>query len=233
MSLRRDQKTLLWAVGASVATWVWEPLRWALLPLVYFNTHVHEFGHALAAVLTGGSVSHILVFADGSGVAHIGGGFGLAVASAGYVGSTLAGCAMVVAARDPARAGRALMVAFGLLLASMVLFVRGDGVGLASGVLWLAALWLGARGLKGERAQFAAQFLGVQLAFTSFQSFAALFYVAARLDGHSDAKIAEQMTGIPDVFWAGLWALVALGLVGASMRRAWAGSHPSGGSART
>ena len=233
MALRRDQKTLLWAVLASVATWVWAPLRWLLLPLVYFNTHVHEFGHAVAALATGGAVSHIVVFANGSGLAHIAGGSGLIVASAGYVGSTLAGCAMVLAARDPERAGRALMVAFCLLLASMVLFVRGDGIGLASGVLWLAVLWLGSRGLKGERAQFAAQFLGVQLAFTSFQSFAALFYVAARLDGHSDAKIAEQMTGLPDVFWAGLWATVSLVLVGAAMHRAWAGTHPRGTVGRT
>ena len=89
MQLRKDQSILLIAGVLSLAIWLLPLLRPILLPLQYYNTHVHELAHALATVLTGGAVEYVSVFANGGGVTLSAGGFGPLIASAGYVGSAI------------------------------------------------------------------------------------------------------------------------------------------------
>lgn len=219
---------MLSATALATALWVVPELRILILPLVYYNTHVHELCHALAAVATGGGVQHILVFANGSGVAQITGGWTPAVASAGYVGSTMVGGLVLAWARNETGARRALGAAAVFLGISLVLFVRGDGVGLLSAFGWLVALILAAARTRGATTIFLAQFIGLQLCLTSLQAFVSLFNVAASIDGHSDAKILEQATGLPDLLWAALWLAMSLVVVWASLRAAWQPAQQTG-----
>ncbi|MCW5939929.1 MAG: M50 family metallopeptidase [Fimbriimonadaceae bacterium] len=221
MALRKDQRALLLAATLAAALWTVPELRIFVLPLVYYNTHVHELCHALAAIATGGGVQQILVFANGSGVAQIMGGWTPVVASAGYVGSTMVGGLVLAWAKNESGARQALGAAAMFLGLSLVLFVRGDGIGLLSAAGWLVALILAAARTRGAATLFLAQFLGLQLCLTSLQSFASLFYVAAHVDGHSDAKILEQATGVPDVLWASSWLVLSLLVVWAGLRAAW------------
>src|SRR5688500_15303530 len=54
-------------------------------PLRLFSTLVHEGGHAIATVLTGGSVNQIWVFPNTSGLTESLGGFGPQIHSGGYL----------------------------------------------------------------------------------------------------------------------------------------------------
>jgi hypothetical protein len=221
MSLRRDQWALLLAGSATAALWLVPSLRGLALPIVYYNTHIHELCHALAALATGGQVQDIQVFANGSGVAQIQGGWIPIVASSGYVGSSVVGGLFLAWSRTGHGARSTLKAAALFLGLSLVFFVRGDGVGLASAIGWVVVLALLAARTGGKAAMFAAQFLGLQLCLTSLQSFAPLFHVAAGVDGHSDAKILEQATGVPDVLWASSWLAVSLLAVYGGLRAAW------------
>lgn len=219
--MRRDQKVLLAVALTSVALWAVPGLNFLIVPLTYLNTHLHELCHALAAMATGGAVQHILVHADGSGVTPVAGGALFAVASAGYVGTSVIGGACVLAASS-SRGAKSLMlglaVAFGL---SLLLFVRGDLVGIASGFVWavgFASVWH-----KGSAdvQRWVGQFVGVQLCLTSLQSFSFLFQASAMPGVASDATNMQEATGIPAMFWAALWATVALLTVGATLKAAW------------
>src|SRR5712692_8304995 len=62
---------------------------------------VHELSHALVAILTGGQVLGIAIRLDGSGVTYARGGNLVLTASAGYVGSSVFGAVLWLAARGP------------------------------------------------------------------------------------------------------------------------------------
>ena len=221
MSLRKDQRILVWACVASLALWVVAPLRILLLPLIYYNTHIHELSHALVSVATGGSVDHIKVFANGGGVTLSMGGSLMLTSSAGYVGSALVGGILVFGSRTAESARKMLWIAASFLALGMLFFVRGDTVGVLSGFFWIAALALCARFLKGDNAVFAAQFLGVQQCLTSAQAFLALVAVTANDLGHSDAANMEAATGIPAILWSLLWLAIGLGVIGLGLRASW------------
>ena len=222
--LRQDQSLLLVASGASVLVWVVPMLKLALAPLALLNTHLHELCHAAAALLTGGSVDHIKVFSNLGGVTHISGGSTPIVAAAGYVGTSIIGGLLILVAGRKDHARQALWIIFGLLAFSMIVFVRGDTVGVLSGLGWMAVLFLAAWKLPDEGARFAAQFLGIQQCLTSLMAFAALFNVSFGY-GHSDAKIMEQATGLPDVLWAGMWLILSGTLVWACLAAGWRGTR--------
>ena len=192
-----------------------------MLPLIYLNTHVHEFAHALAALASGGSVGSIEVFANGSGVTHVGGGNPLLVGSAGYMGAALLGAAIVYYARNAKNAQNSLRLVAITLAVAMLLFVRGDIVGILTGLFWIGACAIASAKLQGNQAIFAAQFVGVAQCLNSLQSVYTVFKISQSSSTHSDARILEQATLLPAPFWAGAWVLASLGLLGFAMVRSW------------
>jgi hypothetical protein len=219
--LRRDQRLLLIAAAVSLMCWIVPALKPLALPLVYLNTHVHEFFHAATGMLTGGFADRIFVFASGEGLAEVKGGNLLLVASAGYVGASVLGGLIIVASRDE-RGARQAVAGLGLLMSiSLLLWVRGDAVGVISGVIWLgtfAALW---RFGRGHWLTFAAQLVGMQQCLAALNSMFVLLQISAITETHSDAQILAEATGIPDLVWATLWSLLSLGFLAWSLRSAW------------
>jgi hypothetical protein len=206
----RPTQLQLLAGAASVLFWAIPGIAWLLLPLEYLNTHIHELGHALAAVATGGDVVFIKVFASGGGVTPVLGGNTIALASAGYVGAAFAGGFLLYFGRSE-KGSRTLLVGLAALLGlALLLWVRGDAVGVISGFVWIGLLLAMARGLKGDALIFAAQFLGIQQCLHSVQSLYTLLQINALTSHHNDAKVAEMATGVPSLAWALLWFLVSL-----------------------
>ncbi len=221
MELKRHQKVLVWACVAALAVWLVAPLRAALLPLIYYNTYVHELCHALAGLLTGGVVEFVRIHADGSGVTQTVGGNPVMLSSSGYVGSAVVGGMLVYLSRTEKGARRMLWVAAGFIGGGLLLFVRGDTVGVLAGVAWLLALGASALLMPGNAAVFTAQFLGVQQCLTSLYAFLALVKISAGDLGHSDAANMEAVTGIPAVLWSLAWMLLGIVAVGIGLRASW------------
>lgn len=188
--------------------------RLVLLPVFYLNTHLHEICHAIAAWLTGGSVARILVHADGSGETYTLGGVSPIIASAGYVGAAALGAALVLASRKEAASRGALGLLAGAQALSLVLLVRGDVVGLASGVLWLLLLIAGARRLSGDALTGFVGFLGLAQGLQSLASLSDLLQISLLPRTNSDAQNMARMTGVPALLWALIWAAFSLWLTG-------------------
>lgn len=218
--MRREQSSLLFAVVASIVAWVVPIVGALLVPLEYLNTHAHEFGHAVTGVATGGSVSYIKVFADGSGVTPVAGGMMLFVASAGYVGAALLGALMITSSRKP-QSARAMLRWLGILLAiSMVFWVRGDLVGVISGIAWAGALLFIIPLLADATMLYVAAFLGLQQCLHAAKSLLDVLGYSVMSSGHSDASIMQQATGLPAIFWAAAWTVFSLILIGLSLKGA-------------
>lgn len=219
--MKRSQKILVASISLAALLWVLPFLRWLVLPLIYLNTHLHELGHALAAMATGGSVGQIRVFADGSGVAAIRGGAMLLIAPAGYVGSAAFGAAMVAMAGTAKGARTALWGLFGMMVFSMIFFVRGDIVGVLSGIVWIFVLYVLATRLPARQVQPVTQFLGAMQCLASVNAFLPLLQLSAYGNLQNDAGIMQQITGIPAMVWAVIWLFLSLILLWMGIRRAW------------
>ena len=226
-SLQPHQTALLAAVAVAIVGSLVPPVRFLFIPLIYLNTHLHEMSHAIVAMITGGQVVGINVNCDGSGATPVLGGIMVLVASAGYMGSSLIGAAMIAYGVTPNRARTALGIVGALLAVSMLLWVRHDIVGVISGLFWMVALGLGAALLRGNAALFVCQLIGLEQCFNSISAVYDLLKISVFTEVHSDASIMQSVTLIPAPVWAGFWCLFSLILVGFTVRRSWCRAGPS------
>lgn len=197
---------------------LWEtPLTW---PVRLFVVFVHECGHALAAILTGGEVLGIRIRDNLSGDATSRGGWPFVILSAGYLTSALFGATLVIAADKPRNARGTLMALAALTAACGLAFARPIvGLALPFALLAAAAFWFAAK--QGSETQ--VRWLLVYLA--SCSAMYALIDIKEDVlhlgnDGRvTDAVLLAQRTGIPAIVWGVLWAGVAMVMMGLALRR--------------
>ncbi len=220
-ALMPHQTAILCALLVACVGYLVPPIHALFLPLQYLDTHLHEMCHALVAIATGGQPQQIEVFSNGSGVTPIAGGNVFLEASAGYLGATLIGSAMIFFGRTPERARAALFTISGFLALSMVLWVRGDLVGIGAGWFWTVALFCAGWFLRGMPALFVCQLVGIEQCFNAIGAVYELLKISVYTEAHSDAAIVASFTYIPAAVWASLWCLFSLLMVGLTVRKAW------------
>ncbi len=205
----------LWALIACVAVGIffWDsPVLWPLKLLVVM---MHESGHALAALLVGGSVDRVSLGGDQSGQClsllppSI---FGqIVVYSAGYVGSSIAGAVLLVLTlrykvrRFVLGAAAAWLVVMAALYARdafTLLFCAGTAVALGVGAKYLP------EGAVDVVNLFIAVFSGLYAVFDLRDD----LWSASR--AQSDAAFLAQITYVPSIIWAVLWTLASLAILG-------------------
>ena len=213
--------TLIVASLAAMFLWYWPIGRMLISPVTILNTFIHEYMHALAAWASDGSVSHIVVYANASGVTHISGGQIWLIAPAGYVGSSVMGALLLVLSHRE-RLVRWLLGFFAASVAlGMIVLVRGEALAVAVGITSVVAIFAGAKWLPTGGVVFLAQFVAIQQCAASFQAFYWLFKAT---EGHgmpSDAMRMAQATGLPAELWAALWCAFSAALVYFAIRYTW------------
>jgi hypothetical protein len=203
------------AVSLAVSLTPWGP--WLLYPFKLVTTWVHESGHALAAVLVGGHVSSITIAPDTSGLTQslvppgrVSRGI---VASVGYLGAAIMGCLLMAATRS-ARWTRPILLTLGaLMLVTAVLWIR-NVFGFVVVLAWGVALVALARQGMGRTMQFLLSLLAVQVALNSVFDIRVLFSIDG---GPSDAATMARLFLAPAWFWASIWMLMALAMLGGTL----------------
>lgn len=121
-------------------------------PFRLFGTFIHEAAHAMAAVVSGGQVLGMHVNLDTSGLTLTRGGSDLLISSAGYLGSIVAGAALLLAGRRRKWARPALLVtAIATLLATA--FFGGYGSALLAVMGFAIGMGLVAAGRRRSRGE--------------------------------------------------------------------------------
>ena len=177
----------------------WFPL---LYPLQLLSTFFHELGHAMGAILTGGSVLHIEIHPDGSGKCRAVNGSLFIVASSGYLGSVAWGGLLMVLTRKSNWAPR-LAIFVGLLMIGVaLLWIRPLGsfgfiYALVFGMFWIliAILFRQHRWLH-----IALHFVALVICFD-----AVLSTMNTLSHMQTDAAILAARTNTPSQVWAILW----------------------------
>jgi hypothetical protein len=203
------------AVCLGVSLTPWGPLL--LYPFTLFTTWVHECGHALMAVLVGGSVGSITIQPDTSGLTRslvpagrIAQGL---VASAGYLAASLVGCLLMAATRVPRRA-RPILSGIGLFMLFTLVFWIRNLFGALVVVAWAAALLALARKETGGAPRFVLSLLAVQVALNAVYNIRVLFLV----HGPSDAQTMARLFLLPAWVWAAAWMILSVVMLAWTLR---------------
>src|SRR5258708_35955085 len=184
------------SVGLWIISWFIPLTGYILYPLQLFATFIPEGGHVLASVITGSPVQSLTVSPDGSGeVYSVGSGWlsGLFISSAGYLGTTAFGTALLGWMRLGFSSKKALYISsviigvltivFGIM-APIWHFLANVTLGsmaftLVSGAVLTVGLFAVARYANLKWANFAMAFLAVQCLLNAVFSLVDLFVIAA------------------------------------------------------
>ena len=201
---------LILAVSVSLALSLIPGGKYLLYPFRLFTTWAHECSHGLMATLTGGEVRRITLAPDTSGLCVYRvppGRFRQAlIASAGYLGSCVIGCAIYFATLTAPRYASIGMTALGAtMLVSLVFWVRNP-FGVLTTLAWGLALMTLGQGvpsltLPADVLRQGLCFLGVQTALQALFDLRELFSVK----GRSDAHAMQKLFWLPAAFWACAW----------------------------
>ena len=206
-------QTLLLATAVTVLLWFVPYASAVTYPLRLLGTFIHEGGHALAALATGGTVREIEVYADGSGVTYALGGSAFATIWAGYLGATLYGALLIALVRR-GTSGRTLLVATGALIGVLTLLFTRNLFGFGWGAVLAAALVLLGLRLAPRAADWAAAFLGVQCALNALFDLRTLLFLSSRQPAATtDAVLMSGILPLPPVVWAVVWTALSLALL--------------------
>jgi hypothetical protein len=225
-------RSLLIAAVATIALYFIPYAGYITYPIRMLVTLVHEGSHALMALMTGGSVASISIQPDGSGLtqSYLAGWLPqVLVASAGYLGASLYGAAIIGFLRRGVSAKRLLIItsiAIGLATTLVLkgLLFTGNIFGLAWGALLTASLMLAALRLPRDWANWLTAFIGIQCVLNAFYDLHTLFTLSVTSGARTDAMSMYSSTLIPAPFWAGLWLLTAVAML-AFVLRPKVGSH--------
>jgi hypothetical protein len=203
------------AVCLGVSLTPWGPLL--LYPFTLFSTWIHEVGHAVMVVLTGGSVTAITIEPDTSGLTQslmppgrMARGL---VASAGYLGASVVGCLLMAAARVEKRA-RPILWTIGAFMLFTVLFWMRNVFGALAVLAWGVVLLSLARNGSGRVSRFVLSVLAIQVALNAVFSIRTLFLV----NGASDADTMARLFAAPAWVWAAAWMIASVAMLAWTLR---------------
>lgn len=226
------------ALAAGVSLFLWQTV-W-LYPFRLLVTLMHESGHALTAWAVGSNVSSVTISPATGGLTYhsLTGSLWreLLITSGGYLGSSVAGALLLVAA-GRMRSGRALLGGLVMWMVGVaVLWVpllppdpgaahslytgssRSDGLftlafiagmgALLGLVAWKAPVWL-------RRALVV--WIAALSCLLALQDIKALLGYGLQV-GISDAHAMAELTWLPAPFWAAAWLVFSLGAMGLGLR---------------
>jgi len=218
-------------VIAAAIAWLLEHVvpfgRLVLYPFTLLATWVHETGHGLAALATGGHFERLDIFADASGLAHVTAPSPTAWAIVGFGGMwapPLVGALLLVFARGPRRARIALSIVTLLLLLTLALWVRSPAgvivVPLCAALLgWAAWRW------APDHRLVLTQFIAITLALDTVgrmvgYAMSSTANVGGEVRKSDVTGIAEALGG-SHLVWGALVIVVAMALLAVGLWAAW------------
>lgn len=209
------------AIGLAYVLWNVAFFDFLMYPLRLFVTFVHEAGHGLAALLTGGQIGQLQVFPNGSGLAQTRGGALWLILPAGYLGAAAFGAGLLFIAHRVPHSRRVSQV-LGVGVAAIALlytpiFSTAWLVGLGIGLALIAA------GTKlGDDPNLLilnllAILTGLNAVFDLFGLVNNSQIGMGAIRNDAAAFSAAFAPLIPAWFWALVWALLALMMMGAAV----------------
>jgi len=189
-----------------IAAVIFRQLPLVSIPFNWLESYFHEISHGIAALLTGGKVVSIQLFANGAGLCTTQGGSRFAISFFGYAGATLWGWGIYKLSTAHHRYAQGfLMVILALLLSSIIFWGRDILTWFILAML-MAVFLVTLKVKKTHYLQKLMQLFGLLILLNSLSSPINL------LDGRhlGDGAALASATFMPEIFWVLTWFIIAL-----------------------
>ncbi|MGA9773826.1 MAG: M50 family metallopeptidase [Blastocatellia bacterium] len=215
IEVKESFKLLVIASLLTVALWFVPFAGVITYPIRLFGTLIHEAGHAIAALVTFGSVDRIVMDWDGNGLTLARVIWRLPYISGGYLATMFYGAGLLLLLRRQ-RNARTVAIGTGVLLLLITIFFAGNIVAWLTGLVFgIGCLALAVKG-KPKVTHFLMSFLAVQCVLNALYDLRVLLFLSA-YDSNipNDAKFMSEATGgfIPPVIWAIGWSMLAVAML--------------------
>jgi Peptidase M50B-like len=178
-----------------------------LYPLKLLVVFFHESSHALATLLTGGTVRELVINKDQGGHVISQGGNQFIIISAGYIGSLLIGVAIYIASVK-SQYDKIIMTVLGIGIVIITVFLSRSLFSWLFGLISGGTMILMAKYLPDQYNDFALRLIGL----TSMMYAPLDIYsdTISRSNLPSDAYFLAQYVGGTTLFWGSIWMLISL-----------------------
>lgn len=180
-------------------------LNW---PFSWIQTFFHEISHGFAALLTGGSVSHIELHLRGSGLCYTQGGFRFIVTLSGYLGASLFGMLLILTVSLTSHL-QAKIIAISLAcltLGSLLLWARDLMTILILLVVAAVCLLPIKNNWHPKVVHSFLLFIGCYVLLDAIKS--PLWLIDGR--SYGDGATLADLTHLPEIIWVVAWEAFAL-----------------------
>lgn len=194
---------LMLLLGLIIIAWD-SPILYPLKLLVVF---FHESSHALATLLTGGSVKELIINKDQGGHVISQGGNRFIILSAGYIGSLLWGVVIYIASVK-SHYDKTIMMVLGISIIIITVLLSRSLFSWLFGLLTGGAMLLMAKYLAEHYNDFALRLIGL----TSMMYAPLDIYsdTISRSHLRSDAYLLADYTGGATILWGGIWIIISI-----------------------
>lgn len=186
-----------------------------MVPLKILIVYLHELSHALATFLTGGEVVTLSVSPQQGGLVTSRGGSRFLILTAGYLGSLLIGVGLFIAAVRT-KLDQFVLGGLGFAMILVSLLYSNDffslAFGIGAGVALLAMAWFLGHGPNDLALRVIGLASMIYVPYDIFSDSIARSYL------RSDARMLAEEFGGTTVLWGGLWLVISLLVIWATLR---------------
>jgi hypothetical protein len=178
-----------------------------LYPLKLLVVFFHESSHALATLLTGGTVKELVINQQQGGYVISQGGNQFIIISAGYIGSLLWGVVIFVSSVKSSY-DKAIMTVLGVSIIIITVLLSRSLFSWLFGLLSGSVMLLMAKYLAEKYNDFALRLIGL----TSMMYAPLDIYsdTISRSHLQSDAYLLADYTGGTTLLWGSLWIIISM-----------------------
>ncbi|MBL4910707.1 MAG: M50 family metallopeptidase [Alteromonadaceae bacterium] len=176
------------------------------IPFNWLETYFHEISHGIAALLSGGRIIKIELFANGAGLCTTQGGNRFFVSFSGYAGAIVWGTMIYISAKSHQRIAQILSTFIIILLFITLALWARDLLTIFICIVLLALFLLSLKTKNLKTLQLLLQLFGMVVLLNSIYS---PFYL---LDGRAigDGASLANLTLLPEFVWVIIWSSLGL-----------------------
>ncbi|KAI0877754.1 peptidase M50B-like-domain-containing protein [Hypoxylon argillaceum] len=182
-------------------------VKWSLWPFKMLVIAFHEFGHALAAVLTGGRVKSISLDPHEGGVTHMVGGKSAITLPAGYLGSSLIGAILIFTGFNIV-ASKIVSIVLGVCFLLTLWWGKRDWLTITTILLAVGLLVASWFIVHAEGLRFVVLFIGVMSSLYSVWDICDDLIL--RKVNSSDASVFAKRYGGSSQCWGVVWSIISV-----------------------
>jgi len=189
-----------------LATVILRQIPFISIPFNWLETYFHEISHGIAALLSGGSIIKIELFANGAGLCTTLGGSRFLVSFSGYAGAIIWGAIIYISAKSHQRVAQIFSLFIILLLSVTLILWARDLLTIFICLVLLVLILLSLKAKNLKTLQLLLQLFGMVVLLNGLYS---PFYL---LDGRSigDGATLATLTLLPEFIWVIIWSTLGL-----------------------